>query len=152
MAPDLLRIAESPNLNGISVTNRRAGGDAGKQGSDTEQITGVTSLSWKCLFPCDLPPELLVAIFLAYTNCSQLDCCFLRLLVLAQCGSALCQPLGNTSFLCIIRMDGRAAQEVKERPFDRSCRSLLSFHTSYQTDPFPGESIGEYGMHPGSLD
>ena len=68
MTPDLSRIAESPNLYGISVTDRRAGGDTGKQGSDTEQITGVTSLSWQCLFPRDLHPELLVAIFLAYAQ------------------------------------------------------------------------------------
>ena len=31
MTPDSLKIAKSPNLNGISVTDRRAGGNVGQQ-------------------------------------------------------------------------------------------------------------------------
>ena len=69
MTPDSSKIAKSPNLNGISVIDRRAGGNAGQQGSDTEQMVGAApSLSWQCLFPRDLPPELLAAIFLEYVR------------------------------------------------------------------------------------
>ena len=55
--------AESPNLIGISVTGREAGGDV------AQKMPGlVSSLSRKCRSSFRLPPELLATIFLEYAR------------------------------------------------------------------------------------
>ena len=65
MTPNLLRVTDFPNFNGISVTNREAFNEQATSGID--KVTGIVpSLSPECSNPCHLPPELLAAIFLEY--------------------------------------------------------------------------------------
>ena len=66
MTPNLLRVADFPNFNGISVTSREA---------FNEQATGIVpSPSPDRSNPCCLPPELLAAIFLEYMQrCEELS-------------------------------------------------------------------------------
>ena len=65
MTPNLLRVTDFPDFNGISVTSREAFNEQAASGID--EVTGIVpSPSPERSNPCRLPPELLAAIFLEY--------------------------------------------------------------------------------------
>ena len=78
MTPNLLRVTDFPDFNGISVTSREAFNEQASSGID--EVTGIVpSPSPERSNPCRLPPELLAAIFLEYMRQFEGFSCFARM-------------------------------------------------------------------------